>query len=186
MKYLVILLLMILSCNSIVAQERIELSYWTGTSSNPDPIMRHHEAFMEAFIQYVKSRPMTAEGSMNDTMSDGPNSCRVETVASVTHNGCEVLTISIGAGPKVNYTFCSESSTPSSATVDKTILRILRIEYNDFSKRNEQKAIHEYRQYSYIRKDISDKTTTTTTEFDYTSYCQQKVVKTFLMETIHR
>jgi len=181
LKYLVSFLLIILSYNSIAAQESIELSYWTGTSSHPDPIIRHHEAFMNAFMQYADSCPMKAEGSMNDTISDGANSCRIETVASVTHSGHEMLTISIGTGTRVNYTVCTESSRLSPATEDKTILRILRIEYNDCSKGNEQNAIHEYRQSSFIRKDISNKTTITTTDFNYISYCKQKVVNPFFL-----
>lgn len=32
-----------------------ERAFWVGVSEHPDPIMRHHEAFMDAFIKYNRT-----------------------------------------------------------------------------------------------------------------------------------
>lgn len=48
MKRIAVFLLMILCYGSLGAQE---VSYWVGQSANPDPLMRHHEAFMDAFVK---------------------------------------------------------------------------------------------------------------------------------------
>lgn len=164
---------LISSIGQIFAQE---VSYWVGQSANPDPIMRHHEAFMDAFMKYIRNRPM--EGSqVFVTETNGPesvmtaeeaekslsadtDSCRIETVASVTHEGQETLTISIGSGTLVKYASATESFSSDDALHTKTILTIA---YQDESNRSAFESVHEYYKECLTEKG----TTTSASRFSY-------------------
>ncbi len=163
MKYLTILFLAVLFSNNINAQN---VSYWVGQSSNPDPIMRHHEAFMDAFIKYVQNRPKevieavttnNAEGSAesrNKSLARGRynETCRIETVSSVTYEGRETVTISAGNGPLAHYQ-CLTASTSNDDTMRTET--ILRITYQEESNHTGTESVHEYRIEEYTKKDGS-------------------------------
>lgn len=160
MKYLTILFLAVLFSNNINAQD---VSYWVGQSANPDPIMRHHEAFMDAFVKYIQNRPKetirevitnnaeeVAEGINKSLAQDGNNeTCRIETVSSVTYGGRETITISIGNGPLVHYQSLTMSSSTDNTTRTETILRIT---YQEESDRIDTKSVHEYRIEEFTEK----------------------------------
>lgn len=92
----VALFLLVISCyGSISAQE---VSYLVGQPANPDPLMRHHEVFMDAFVKYI-NRPkklvgdiivdridgVTKIGNKSLTQDSNSETCRIETVSGVTH-----------------------------------------------------------------------------------------------------
>lgn len=120
-----------------------EVTYWVGQSANPDPIIRHHEAFMNAFIQYIQNRSMRRPYNSVTNGNESPNkqSCRIETVSSVTHEGRETLTISMGSGLLVDYKYLSESSSTENTTQTETILRIT---YQDESGSQATASEHVY------------------------------------------
>lgn len=51
----------IIAIGQLYAQD---VSYWVGQSANPDPIMRRHEAFMDAFMKYIQNRPIEIVGEI--------------------------------------------------------------------------------------------------------------------------
>ena len=130
-----------------------EVSYWVGESEHPDPIMRHHEAFMNAFLEYIQNLPQEhgAISSGTTYLSKSPytDSCRIETVSSVTHDGREIITISIGIGPLVKYQCITQSS--SSKEVMQTNI-LLNIAYQDESNRSAIESAHEYRKECFTEK----------------------------------
>lgn len=158
----------IIAIGQLYAQD---VSYWVGQSANPDPIMRHHEAFMEAFIKYIQNRPIEIVGvvSTEATSSIGNESinqsfnnetCRLETVSSVTHDGRETITISIGCGPLVKYECLTESFSSDDALQTKTLLNIA---YQDESNRTAIESVHEYRKDCLTEKG----TATNVSQFSY-------------------
>lgn len=163
MKFLTILFLAVLFSNNINAQD---VSYWVGQSANPDPIMRHHEAFMDAFVKYIQNRPKetngevitnnaeeVAEGINKSLAQDGNNeTCRIETVSSVTYEGRETVTISIGNGPLVHYQGLTVSSSTDDVILTKTILSIT---YQEEPNRIDTKSVHEYRIEEFTQKGSS-------------------------------
>lgn len=56
----------IIAIGQLYAQD---VSYWVGQSANPDPIMRHHEAFMDAFMKYIQNRPIEIVGEISTEAS---------------------------------------------------------------------------------------------------------------------
>ncbi len=72
--------------------------------------MCHHKAFMDAFVKYINrskkfvgeiisdSTNVVAESCNNSLTTNWNNeTCRIETLSSVTHDGCGTITISIGS-----------------------------------------------------------------------------------------
>lgn len=123
MKHLVMLLLAIAFANKLSAQD---VTYWVGRSSHPDPIIRHHEAFMEAFAGYIQNS------------RSNQNSCRMETVSSVTNERVETLTIAIGNGILVNYEYIGSTIESEGTTYSEFLLTIV-------SEGDGEKSIHEYK-----------------------------------------
>lgn len=166
---------LISSIGQLCAQE---VSYWVGVSSHPDPIMRHHEAFMDAFMQYVQSKPTpTTVGVTSNILQD---SCRLQTVASITTpEGCELLTILIGAGSMVNYlverTVMFESTSANSKYIDDIKLSIM---YKNTSKNGTQNTTHAYFQRMSEQTEISgvNETKSTSIDFKYECYDTERIV----------
>lgn len=142
----------IIAIGQIVAQD---VSYWVGQSVNPDPTMRHHEAFMDAFINYINN---------SSKKNVGPNSseatCRIETVSSVTYDGRETMTISIGRGALVKFVYVTENISSDDVLHTKTLLRI---SYTDESNRTGIESAHEYSN-EYISEKGTD---TSVNQFSY-------------------
>lgn len=160
MRHLTVFILAILCYGSLGAQEKTTgCTYWIGQSANPDPIMRHHEAFMDAFIKYIQYSPMKSVGKVITDNAEGLNeSCRIETVSSVTYEGREVITISIGNGSLVHYQYATASSSTDDTMRTETILRIT---YQEESNRTDTETVHEY------RESVSQKKGGSATEFSY-------------------
>lgn len=144
-----------------------EVSYWVGQSENPDPIMRHHEAFMEAFIKYVQNRPAEIVGAVSTETTSGikeysesinNETCHLETVSSVTYDGRETITISIGCGALVTYACLAESISSDDVLQTTTLLSIA---YQDGSNPIAIESVHEY------RKDCLTEKGTVTSQFSY-------------------
>lgn len=72
--------------------------------------------------------------------SNNETSC-IETVSSVTHEGRETITISIGSGICVSYKCLTESFSKDNAMLTKTRLII---EHQEESNRTATKSSHEY------------------------------------------
>lgn len=149
---------------SFVASQLVAqgVTYWTGTSNNPDPIMRHHEAFMVAFIGYIQKHSarletaaMTDEDN-NDRVRESIHSavsasCQIETVASVTNDGQESLTILVGKGQTVDYAFESLS------IPDKNETKLI-IKYHCDKEPRLMESVHSYRVIADCRGgDIGDR-----------------------------
>lgn len=166
MKYLSIFLLTILFGGNTFAQE---VSYWVGRSSNPDPMIRHHEAFLEAFMQYmqngfkhivgVKIESEVPEDSSPISKSHTLVECQIETVSSVTNEGQETLTIAIGNGVWIKCLCNTEFSESENKTTDHTFLVM---EY----KGDNTRAVHEYRRINVIDKSTGQ-TPNIITDFSY-------------------
>lgn len=175
MRIAILAICLISSIGQIFAQE---VSYWVGQSANPDPIMRHHEAFMDAFMKYIRNRPMegsqvfvtetkgpesvmtTEEAEKSLSTDINTDSCRIETVASVTHEGQETLTISIGSGTLVKFESATESFSSGDTLQTKTLLEIT---YQDESNRSAFESVHEYYKECLTEKG----TTTSASRFSY-------------------
>lgn len=148
-----------------------ERTFWVGVSEHPDPIMRHHEAFMDAFIKYIQNRPIEivgvfsteATGSIgNESINQNFNNetCRLETVSSVTYDGRETITISIGCGALVKYECLTESFSSDEALQTKMLLNVT---YQDESNRTAMESVHEYRKDCLTEKG----TATNVSQFSY-------------------
>ena len=158
------------------------VSYYVGQSANTDPIMRHHEAFMDAFMQYVESspKPTVTEGTaiiIRDT-------CRLQTVASITTpEGCESLTILIGAGPVVYYSVeCTNAwGTSIVATNFSEYINDIRLSimYENTSNDGRQNTRHNYfkniieRTESFTANEIKS----TSIDFKYECYDTERIVE---------
>ena len=105
-----------------------DVSNWIGYSNNPDPITRHHEAFMSAFSKYVEQT------------SNFSGTCRME-ISSNSENGSEKLTLSIGCGQLVTYEYVCMSVTDGSESSDKT--RLL-LKFNESSGSHKSQSFHVY------------------------------------------
>ena len=139
-----------------------ERTFWVGQSANPDPIMRHHEAFMDAFIKYIQ-RPKEPVGAVFTEAIGGTgneSTCRLETVSSVTHDGRETITISIGCGPLVKYECLTESFSSDDALQTQMLLNVT---YQDESNRTAMESVHEYRKDCLTEKG----TATNVSQFSY-------------------
>lgn len=160
----------IIAIGQLYAQE---VSYWVGQSANPDPIMRHHEAFMDAFIKLQRPKELVgvvstettggigqSSGNKSGTENINSDTCRVETVASVTYDGRETITISIGSGALVKYECLTESFSSDEALHTKTLLNIA---YQDESNRTAIESFHEYRKDCLTEKG----TDTSVSQFSY-------------------
>lgn len=129
-----------------------EVTYWVGTSTNSDPITRHHEAFMDAFMQYIQ-RGITLEMATqkgdehSETISNGSESCKIEMVSSVTCEGRETLVIAVGSGVTITYAYKSISS--QNETIVKTETSLL-IRYEDKPRGTEAVSIHIYEKNSEV------------------------------------
>ncbi len=160
MRHIIVLLLAILCYGSLCAQAKAtDCTYWVGQSANPDPIMRHHEAFMDAFIKYIRNNPMETAGDVVTDNAEGfKETCRIETVSSVTYEGREVITISIGNGSLVHYQYATVSSSTDDTMQTETILKIT---YREESDGTDFESVHEYRRECFTEKGGS------ATEFSY-------------------
>ena len=169
MKHIILTIgLGIIAIGQLYAQD---VSYWVGQSANPDPIMRHHEAFMDAFIKYIQNRPIEivgvvsteATGSIgNETINQSFNNetCRLETVSSVTYDGRETITISIGSGALVKYECLTESLSNDEALQTKMLLNVT---YQNESNCTAMESVHEYRKDCLAEKG----TATNVSQFSY-------------------
>ena len=147
-KYVIVLIFTLCISNNLFAQD---VSYWDGQSANPDPIMRHHEAFMDAFIKYIQ-RPKEPVGAVFTEAIGGTgneSTCRLETVSSVTYDGRETITISVGCGALVKYKCITESFSSDDALHTITLLNIT---YQDESNRTTIESVHEYRKECLTEK----------------------------------
>lgn len=170
MKHILLVIgLCVITIWQVAAQD---VSHWVGKSANPDPIMRHHEAFMDAFIKYLQSRPTgqvgtiymetTDSSSGDESINKGINNetCRVETVSSVTYEGHEIITISIGSGALVEYACLTESYSGDEIIQATTILKIV---YQEETDRIVTQSVHEF-----TKETITDKRTAArTNRFSY-------------------
>lgn len=156
MKFIALFFLIIPFYQTFDAQE---ITYWKGLSANPDPIMRHHEAFMEAFIKYIQC-PKELVGVVSTKATSSIGTCRLETVSSVTYDGQETITISIGSGALVKYECFTESFSNDDALQTNTFLNIA---YQDESNRTAIESAHEYRKECFTEKG----TDTSVSQFSY-------------------
>lgn len=142
MKYIAAFLLAFSLWNGLYAQEVL---YWTGESAHPDPIMRHHEAFMDAFMQYIRHQQEAKSASAEKYVSDtslaenagqdnssstfimSSDSCRIETVSSVTCKGRETLVISTGSGEWAYYNSLQKKSYTRDTLHIDTLLEIITV-----------------------------------------------------------
>ena len=154
MKYLLVFLLSFLFGSNMSAQE---VTYWVGRSALPDPIMRHHEAFMEAFLLYIQNRPKSEHGTIDEQVVQ---LCKIETVSSVTYDGQETLTIAIGSGTLAKYEYAGHSSKSENIAQDEMFLTII---YED----ENLESAHEYRSHCVIDRSDSNQTPNTRKEFSY-------------------
>lgn len=164
MKYLLTFLLSILMSNKLSAQE---VTYWVGTSANPDPITRHHEAFMDAFTQYrqnlstsVETTTTLKEGEHPETISNVFGSCKIETVSSVTCEGRETLVLAVGSGALIKY----NGQFVKTKNVAETSLLIT---YEDIFGKEKAKSEHFYHKICNIKTNASKQTKDETISFSY-------------------
>ena len=173
MKHLFVFLLLVLPSSSSPAQEA---TYWVGRSTHPDPIMRHHEAFMEAFLGYIQSHSKPEHGKVVEQVKkNSPNShsenltydkaieaefCRIETVSSVTYEEQEILTIAIGSGRLAKYKYVSDLSESESITQYDIFLTI---EY----KEGDLESKHEYYSLDIMDSSASNQIPRIIKEFSY-------------------
>lgn len=169
MKYLVVFLLAISFSNKLSAQE---VSYWVGKSAHPDPITRHHEAFMEAFMQYLQSRGAITDSASqvaekhSESTSTASESCKIETISSVTYEGQEILTIAVGNGVLVKYHCVFEILDMENEIYNETLLNIENEE-------DRGKSVHKY-----LRTDIVNRNNANQTIKSYFEYsCNSNYVK---------
>ena len=154
----------VIATGQVAAQS---ISYWVGQSANPDPIMRHNEAFMDAFIKYIKDHPKEngqvfstettssiEKSSDNNSITTGihNDTCRVETVSSVTQEGRETIIISIGCGALVKYECFTESFSNDDILQTKTLLSIT---YQNETNRTAIESFHEFYKEHLTEKGIN-------------------------------
>lgn len=164
-----ILLIFAFSILSVCGVSAQDVTYCVGHSENPDPIMRHHEALMDAFMQFFQheSKAHVSQSSGQAYSRDagrnanssphGPDGILMfETVSSVTHGGSEELVISIGgSGVPVKVVLFTGKSDSVHAT-------ILEITYKDESGGNLMESVHRYEKKVLTGKDNSGKAVTVT------------------------
>lgn len=171
MKHLLTLILATLACCNVVAQD---VRYYTGSSSNPDPIMRQHEAFMDAFFWYVQDSGMKVEVNVAgkftaESAASHGNTCQMGIVSSATHDGCDTVTIAIGRGSLINYAYQEEiEPLPDGEAGQVEIFRsTLLIRYKGESCGMERASEHQYTLETYSVKDGSDCVIAEQTTFKY-------------------
>jgi len=140
--------------------------------------MRHHEAFMDAFIKYVKNRTLQIEfyreGKTERSNATQKESCRIETVSNVTYNGNETLTISIGSGALIHYDYEDIYLNALSSEGTMQIDTVLRIAYQNECDNDPMTSIHEYHQKFFTINDNSGEVASLT-DFNYEcSYTEKK------------
>lgn len=132
-----------------------DVTYWVGTSSYSDPIVRYQEALLNAIMSYVEhidykdtckvenntSHTISSADDHNQTIY-GNHSFRMETVSSATHDGQETITIAIGSGPLV-FMECRLELSKNDGKIEN--IRTFKILY----EAEQEKSLHEYKIIEY-------------------------------------
>lgn len=158
-KTIVVFVFTFIAIGKISAQEEYqhesgtiqERTFWVGVSEHPDPIMRHHEAFLDAFMKYAQTSSAESVTSKSDNSEEAEKrilsrgNVRIETVSSVTAEGRETIVIAIGYGPEIEYRyFSSEVRTNENNISITTELDILSRHQLAGANQGATEACHEY------------------------------------------
>lgn len=119
---------------SIRYDEQTKMLYFTATSSHPNPLKRHQDAFADAFFQYVSSldgRVLEYENAgdgVRRSREEGSGICYLQVSGYVDDNGLETVVISNDPQKrqKFEYAFKYEATLTASSSS-----RIFVIELKD-------------------------------------------------------
>ena len=127
--------------------------------------MRHHEAFMSAFVMYAQTLRHEVEVNAAGrfaakSASSHGNTCQMEIVSSATHDGCDTVTIAIGRGSLIDYAYQEEMEPlPDGGAGQVEIFRsTLLLRYKGESGGMERASEHQYNRECYIINDTIRKT----------------------------
>ena len=158
-KVIVIIVSTFIVIGEIFAQEEFqcasdythESSFWVGESKHPDPIMRHHEAFLDAFMKYAQTSAAESVTSESDNSEEAEKrilsrgNVRIETVSSVTAEGRETIVIAIGYGPEIGYRYLSSKVRTNENNISITTeLDILCRHQSAEANQGATESCHEY------------------------------------------
>lgn len=138
---------------------------YSGISSDKNPMLRHHEAFFNAFMEFIKCKnidnrvavanEINGEKNSYETVVQHPlayDSCNLEILSDViTNSGEEIVTISVDNGGSLKYTGTIHHVETNSKVINE---EILVIEYSDCKS---SRAGYEYIYKSVILLDDSTK-----------------------------